>query len=77
MKLGRRGGGEKDACLSRRLGRQHDPHYFGHDGILSIKKNVLLVEPCGQADCLNNGCKACLCKCELVHSSALNGSKRK
>ena len=44
MKLGRRGGGEKDACLSRRLGRQHDPHYFGHDGILSIKKNVLLVE---------------------------------
>ena len=45
MKLGRRGGGEKDACLSRRLGRQHDPHYFGHDGILSIKKNVLLVEP--------------------------------
>ncbi len=45
MKLGRRGGGEKDACLSRRLGRQHDPQYFGHDGILSIKKNVLLVEP--------------------------------
>ena len=44
MKLGRRGGGEKDACLSRRLVRQHDPHYFGHEGILSIKKKRITCE---------------------------------
>ncbi len=56
MKLGRRGGGEKDACLSRRLRRQHDPHYFGHEGILSIKKNVFLIEPFGVADCMETFC---------------------
>ena len=77
MKLGRRGGGEKDACLSRRLGRQLDPHYFGHDRFLSIKKNVLLMKPCHQGNSLESGCKASLCKSELVNSSALNGSKRK